>query len=84
MAQTAVEWLIEEIKNFDSGRSHYYSKTAIYNHAYRMEKEQIITAMMYTFHQENTLPYGLEYLLKRDRVREDCEDYFNETYTNGL
>jgi len=39
--QTAVDWLIEEIKNFYSGRSQYYSKTAIYNHAYRMEKEQI-------------------------------------------
>lgn len=38
--QTAVEWLIEEIKKFDSGRSQYYSKIAIYNHAYRMEKEQ--------------------------------------------
>ena len=45
MAQkTAVEWLIEEIKNFDSGRSEYYSKVAIYNHAFRMEKEQIENA----------------------------------------
>ena len=40
--QTAVEWLIKEIKKFDSGRSEYYSKVAIYNHAIRMEKEQII------------------------------------------
>jgi len=42
--QTAVEWLIKEIKNFDSGRSEYYSKVAIHNHAFRMEKEQIIDA----------------------------------------
>jgi len=38
---TAVEWLVKEIKNFDSGRSEYFSKVAIYNHAFRMEKEQI-------------------------------------------
>jgi hypothetical protein len=39
---STVEWLIKEIKNFDSGRSAYYNKTAIYNHAKAMEKEQRI------------------------------------------
>jgi hypothetical protein len=78
MAQTAVDYLV---KKFHDYGTLYYSDIA---EAKAMENEQMMTAMMYAFHQENTLPYGREYLLKRDRVREDCEDYFNKTYNNGL
>jgi len=73
MKQTAVEWLIKEIKNFDSGRSEYYSKVAIYNHAYRMEKEQIFdawdSALINTHIASNSI--GVPY---------DKEKYYNETY----
>jgi hypothetical protein len=68
MAQTAVNWLIDEIKNFDSGRSQYYSKVAIYNHAYRMEKEQIMEAVNY-----GDVRGKLETYLT-------AEQYYNETY----
>jgi hypothetical protein len=66
--QTAVEWLIEEIKNFDSGRSQYYSKIAIYNHAYRMGKEQIIDAAS----------RSCQSMCYNDRI--SAEQYYNETY----
>ena len=73
MAQkTAVEWLIEEIKNFDSGRSEYYSKVAIYNHAFRMEKEQII----------NAHNHGEYFSQFRQDGLDDVHgiEYYNETY----
>ena len=66
--QTAVEWLIEEIKNFDSGRSQYYSKVAIYNHAYRMEKED----------HKKTYYQGL------NSNFQDFEQYYNETYGKNI
>ena len=37
--KTAVEWLIDELFNYDNGVSEYFSKVAIYNHARRMEKQ---------------------------------------------
>lgn len=87
---TAVEWLAEQIKDYDFAPINNTDEYAIVipvwifkdklNQAKAMEKQQIITAMIYTFNQENTLPYGMEYLLKRDRMREDFENYYNETY----
>ena len=72
--QTAVEWLIKEIKNFDSGRSKYYNKVAIYNHAYIMEKEQIKESFKDGVH-EGVLT-DINYL----KCDNDAEYYYNETY----
>ena len=66
---TAVEWLIKEIKNFDSGRSQYYNKVAIYDNAYRIEKEQISEAYRMGVEEDvynNPLKTG--------------EQYYNETF----
>jgi hypothetical protein len=69
---TAVEWFYQRIlaKNIKE----------VFEQAKEMEKEQMISAMIYTFNQQNTLPYGMEYLQKRDGMLEDCENYYNETY----
>jgi hypothetical protein len=76
--QTAVEWLIKEIKNFDSGRSEYYSKVAIYNHAIRMEKEQMTELVQrlkdYTAESHNILGHD------EREASEFVEEYYNETY----
>jgi hypothetical protein len=45
-----------------------------------MEKEQMISAMIYTFNQQNTLPYGMEYLSSLDEMINHCENYLKETY----
>jgi hypothetical protein len=75
MAQeTAVDFLV---KKFHDYGTLYYSDIT---EAKEMEKAQIITAMIYKFNQENTLPYGMEYLLKRDGMLEDFENYYDETY----
>jgi cell division protein YceG involved in septum cleavage len=76
MAQkTAVEWL------------EYLYKEGIlipksFEIAKQKEKDQIIDAKMHTFDQNNTLPYGTEYLLKRYEMLEDSFNYYNETYAN--
>ena len=71
--QTAVEWLIKEIKNFDSGRSQYYNKAAIYDHAYRMEKEQISKAW-------DDGDYAYFHSKETGRDFDNGEQYYNETY----
>ena len=80
MAQTtAVNWVLGFIEpSLTSEQKHFFSK--VIEQAKEMEKQQIITAMIYTFNQQNTLPYGMEYMLNRDGMLEDCEDYYNETY----
>ncbi len=91
MAQTAVEWLVNQINGHSHSIGMPYSMSIridipddIIEQAKEMEKEQIKKAMMHTFAQQNTLPYGMEYLLKRDGMLEDFENYYNETYNNGL
>lgn len=39
--QTAVEWLLNELRKFEEGTSEYFSKSSIESHAFRMNKEQI-------------------------------------------
>lgn len=81
MERTAVDWLFTTLDNMlELYPSEWEKVSKAVEQAKEMEKQQIITAMMYAFHQENTLPYGMEYLLKRDRMREDFENYYNETY----
>ena len=82
MSQTAVSWLVHQIGPFLEMDKEEAIK--VIEQAKAMEKEQIKNAMMHTFAQQNTLPYGMEYLLKRDGMLEDCETYYNKTYTNGL
>jgi hypothetical protein len=45
MKETAVEWLIKELDNYEKGISEYFSKVAIYNHARRMERTMKQTAV---------------------------------------
>lgn len=83
MEQTAMQEMIEWAISLKDKEQQCIDWIAIKSKAEELlvlEKVQIITAMMYTFHQENTLPYGMEYLLKRDRMREDFENYYDETY----
>jgi hypothetical protein len=78
MAQTAVEWLQEKYNSRQVYEESIFDEE--FEKAKAMEKEQMISAMIYTFNQQNTLPYGMEYLQKRDGMLEDCENYYKETY----
>jgi hypothetical protein len=78
MAQTAVEFLQEKYNSRQVYEESIFDEE--FEQAKVMEKEQMISAMIYTFNQQNTLPYGMEYLLNRDGMLEDCENYYKETY----
>lgn len=69
MKQTAVEWLIDELAKFDSGKSEYFSDVAIKNHATRMHKKQIIDAW------ENG--NAIEFYDETDTM---AINYYNKTY----
>jgi hypothetical protein len=65
--QTAVEWLIKELDNFDKGISEYFSKVAIYNHARRMENRRLIDLVQslkdYTYESHTILGVdGIEFV----------------------
>jgi hypothetical protein len=75
---TAVEWLQEKYNSRQVYEESIFDEE--FEKAKAMEKEQMISAMIYTFNQQNTLPYGMEYLQKRDGMLEDCENYYKETY----
>jgi hypothetical protein len=75
MAQTAVEWLMETMKKVD-----VMDWDLVFIQAKAKEKEQMVSAMIYTFNQQNTLPYGMEYLSNLDEMINHCENYLKETY----
>jgi hypothetical protein len=39
--QSSIYWLIEELEKWELGKSIYYSKAAIINHARRLHKKEI-------------------------------------------
>lgn len=42
--QSSVRWTIEELEKFELGKSRFFSKAAIINHADRLHKQEIINA----------------------------------------
>jgi hypothetical protein len=84
MEQTAVSWLENELSKYDIhapiSLSNWDTLKQLVEQAKAIERQKMIDAMMYTFHQQNTLPYGMEYIVKRDEMIENCIKYYNETY----
>lgn len=39
--QSSIYWLVEELEKWELGKSQYYSKGAIVNHARRLHKKEI-------------------------------------------
>ena len=74
--QTAVELIIIDLDNECKARGMFVN----WDMYLAKEKGQIKNAMMHTFHKQNTLPYGMEYIVKRDEMIENCIKYYNETY----
>ena len=66
--QTAVDWLIEQVKSKEWQDMFIWHKEEVYKQAKQMEKEQIIDA-----YKE-----GEEFGLVMDLP--DAEQYYNETY----
>jgi hypothetical protein len=75
MEHTAVDYFKDELI-----KEGFFIPGGIYAQAKAIERQKMIDAMMYTFYQQNTLPYGMEYIVKRDEMIENCIKYYNETY----
>jgi hypothetical protein len=74
--KTALEWYIDEMQNFEKGTTEYFSSAAILNHAFRMEKEQIIDAYNHNM-------TGFDKLEQEEIGLNWAEDYYNQTYNKN-
>jgi hypothetical protein len=71
MKQTAVEWLIDELK--DNGIEYLDLAYEIIEQAKEMEKQQIIDAYV--------TPLSKEFWFKKDDIfNQQAEQYYNETF----
>jgi hypothetical protein len=68
--KTAIEWYYNEMVKFQKGNSEFFSSAAIYNHAFIMEKEQIIQAHI----------DGFDHIVVDFKKQEYAEQYYNQTY----
>lgn len=50
------------------------------NQAVEMHKQESIAAQMDMFHHLNNLPFGMQYLDKRESAEKFAEQYYNETF----
>lgn len=73
--ETAVQFLEDKLSQVLD-----WDLLELFEQAKAIERQKMIDAMMHTFHQQNTLPYGMEYIVKRDEMIENCINYYNETY----
>lgn len=79
---TAVDWFVQQLEEYGSDDFKIIFKKQ-FEQAKAIERQKMIDAMMYTFNQQNTLPYGMEYIVKRDEMLENCVKYYKETYNNS-
>ena len=75
--QTAINWLREKLQEtYDKeGKLPLAYTFSLLNKAETIEKEQRINSQMDMFHHINNMPYGLDYLTKRDAAEIFAEQY---------
>ena len=86
--QSSVEWYIIERHNIEiqsrlgkiSSTQYDEQLIKIEEQAKAMRKDEIKNAQMGMFIHLNNLPYGLEYLEKRQSAEDFSQQYYNETF----
>ena len=85
--QSSVDWLISQLqKSKDWNRvlneisQMSSARVDIIEQAKEMRKDEIKNAQMDMFIHLNNLPYGLEYLEKRQSAEDFSQQYYNETF----
>ena len=78
--QSSVEWLVEQIKKDINLRLRGFDIYKALEQAKAMRKDEIKNAQMDMFIHLNNLPYGLEYLEKRQSAEDFSQQYYNETF----
>lgn len=77
---SSVEWLVEQIKKDINLRLRGFDIYKALEQAEAMRKDEIKNAQMDMFIHLNNLPYGLEYLEKRQSAEDFSQQYYNETF----
>jgi hypothetical protein len=80
MKQTAVEWLINQLKNYKLIDESIHPDNVLFHRAKEMEKEQMIDFAFnfyYDFCNKTGVPFNL---ISENRI--NAEDYYNETFNN--
>jgi hypothetical protein len=80
MKQTAIEWLVEQIKKDPNLRLRGFDIDGIAEQAKAMEKEQIVNAINDAQNPLIIHPICFNRIGKTDLTLGDC--YYNEIYTN--
>lgn len=82
MAQSSIEFLIEEVQKRIPPFYAFYimHMDEVYEQAKEMHKQESIAAQMDMFHHLNNLPFGMQYLDKRESAEQFSEQYYNETF----
>jgi len=78
MKQTAVEWLINQLKNYKLIDESIHPNNVLFHRAKEMEKEQMIDFAFnfyYDFCNKTGVPFNL---ISENRI--NAEDYYNETF----
>ena len=78
--QSSIEWLVEQIKKDINLRLRGFDIYKALEQAEAMRKDEIKNAQMDMFIHLNNLPYGLEYLEKRQSAEDFSQQYYNETF----
>lgn len=78
MAQSSIEWLVGQV-NSDCLNSTFIRPELI-EKAKEMHGQESIAAQMDMFHHLNNLPFGMQYLDKRESAEQFAEQYYNETF----
>ena len=76
--QSSVEWLVEQIKKDINLRLRGFDIDKALEQAEAMRKDEIKNAQMDMFIHLNNLPYGLEYLEKRQSAEDFSQQYYNK------
>ena len=78
MKQTAVEWLINQLKNYKLIDESIHPDNVLFHRSKEMEKEQMINFAFnfyYDFCNKTGVPFNL---ISENRI--NAEDYYNETF----
>ena len=79
--KTAVEWLIDELRNKHGMSIDLYSE---FEQAKEVEKQQKKDLVIFFYidlkMKNNKLPYGMQYLNKLSKLEEEAEQYYNKTF----
>jgi len=81
--QSSIEWLVEQIKKDINLRLRGFDIDKALEQAEAMRKDEIKNAQMDMFIHLNNLPYGLEYLEKRQSAEDFSQQYYEQTYGGG-